>query len=54
MRDFEGPAEGNLPLTYLAANIPHVLRVVVGGVRPEATGVNPAQLPCVVLHKICP
>lgn len=48
------PAEGDLPLTYLAAHVPHLLRVEVGGVCPEATGIDPAQLPCVVLHKICP
>lgn len=43
----------HLPLTYLAAHTPHVLWVVVGRVRPEAAGVDPAQLPCVVLNKLC-
>lgn len=48
------PEEGDSFLTYLAAYIPHLLWVIIGGVCPEATGVDPAQLPRVVLHKICP
>lgn len=54
LKHFDKSVEGGLQLTYLAANIPHLLWVIVGGVCPEAARVDPAQLPCVVLHKICP
>lgn len=36
------PVEGHLPLTYLTAHTPHVLWVIIGRVRPEAAGVDPA------------
>lgn len=47
-------ANGNIPLTNLATHIPHILWIIVGGVRPQAAGIGPAQLSCIVLHKFCP
>ena len=36
----------------LAAAVPEDLRHEVGGVRPRALGVDPAQLPLVVVHEL--
>ena len=38
--------------TYLTPGVPHLLWAEVGGVGPEATGVDPGQLPGVVVHKL--
>lgn len=36
---------------HLAATIPHILRIIVGGLEALAGGVDPAQLPAVVPYK---
>lgn len=41
-------------LTNLAASVPHVLRVVVGGLQALTGRVNPAQLPVVMPYKKLP
>lgn len=41
-------------VTDLAPSVPHFLRIEIGGVSSEATGINPGQLPWVMVHKLSP